>query len=54
MSLFFKKSLLLISTLTLPALALTACAGNSQYGTVAYVGYSYSDSDSRNERNPYN
>ncbi|MBD5445814.1 MAG: hypothetical protein HDR31_00680 [Mycoplasma sp.] len=46
MSLFFKKSLLLISTLTLPALALTACAGNSQYGTVAYVGYSYSDSDS--------
>ncbi|MDE5552951.1 MAG: hypothetical protein K2I67_00160 [Malacoplasma sp.] len=46
MSLFLKKSLLLISTLSLPAVALTACAGNSQYGTVAYVGYSYTDTSS--------
>lgn len=43
---FFKKSLLLTSTLILPAMALTSCAGNNQYGTVAYVNYSYPSSDS--------
>lgn len=41
MAFLLKKSLLLGSTLALPALALTSCAGNSQYGTVASIDVTY-------------
>lgn len=45
---FLKKSLLLSISMVLPTFALTACAGNNQYGTVTSVSYTYDNSNNSN------
>lgn len=41
MARLWKKSLLLATSMVLPTFALTACAGDSQYGTVAFLKYNF-------------
>lgn len=47
MARLWKKSLLLATSMVLPTFALTACAGDSQYGTVASVSFEFTNSSNQ-------
>lgn len=49
----WKKSLLLATSMVLPTFALTACAGDSQYGTVATLNYAYDNDNNTNTENDF-